>query len=207
MIYNVRMLMNFFAFIKKPIKAISLIIILFSFTSACNEQSSQDLASKSVTQTKKQVQVLLTGIDVSNYNTNINWQAVVDSGVAFVFIKATEGITYTDPMLSDHSAKVQEAGLTYGYYHFFRPKDDPIAQANHYLETVSKLKQSKRLPLVIDIEVIDEVTAAELLMSLEKFVDYLEKKGHRKPIIYSYSSFWNENFKTKFDNYPLRKTF
>jgi GH25 family lysozyme M1 (1,4-beta-N-acetylmuramidase) len=31
------------------------------------------------------------GIDVSNYQSNIDWKAVVANGVFFVYIKATEG--------------------------------------------------------------------------------------------------------------------
>jgi GH25 family lysozyme M1 (1,4-beta-N-acetylmuramidase) len=31
------------------------------------------------------------GIDVSDYQTNIDWTTVVDNGIQFVYIKATEG--------------------------------------------------------------------------------------------------------------------
>lgn len=36
------------------------------------------------------------GIDVSHHNEKINWEQVPD--VDFVYIKATEGATYVDPM-------------------------------------------------------------------------------------------------------------
>lgn len=38
------------------------------------------------------------GIDVSHYQKNIDWEKVANSGVDFVYIKATEGATYVDPM-------------------------------------------------------------------------------------------------------------
>lgn len=31
------------------------------------------------------------GIDVSNYQTDVNWNSVASSGVVFAYIKATEG--------------------------------------------------------------------------------------------------------------------
>ena len=31
------------------------------------------------------------GIDISDYQPNVNWTAVVDNGIQFVYIKATEG--------------------------------------------------------------------------------------------------------------------
>jgi lysozyme len=36
------------------------------------------------------------GIDVSSYQSGIAWQKAADSGVAFEFIKATEGTSLVD---------------------------------------------------------------------------------------------------------------
>ncbi|NQY80935.1 MAG: glycoside hydrolase family 25 protein [Candidatus Caenarcaniphilales bacterium] len=172
--------------------------LLISFTSfACSKPE------KKVEEIENPAQVLLTGIDVSNYNGQIDWQKVKESGVAFAFVKATEGITYKDPMLDANSKGLQEAGLVYGFYHFFRPEDDAIKQAKHYLESIPETEESKFLPLVVDIEVNDKVPTATLMNRLEKFVKYIEKHEERKPVIYSYSSFWNENFKAKFQDYPI----
>jgi len=37
------------------------------------------------------------GIDVSHHNGNINWEQVPED-VEFVYVKATEGATYVDPL-------------------------------------------------------------------------------------------------------------
>ena len=41
------------------------------------------------------------GIDVSHYNGDIDWQKVKDSGIAFTFVKATDGLDYLDPTFVD----------------------------------------------------------------------------------------------------------
>ncbi|KAI6167406.1 hypothetical protein EDD17DRAFT_1540678, partial [Pisolithus thermaeus] len=59
----------------------------------------------------------LQGIDVSDYQTDIDWTTVVDNGISFVYIKATEG-TSTD------------AGLIRGGYYFAHPDEsDGATQA------------------------------------------------------------------------------
>lgn len=36
------------------------------------------------------------GLDVSQHQGNIDWEAVADDGISFVYIKATEGGDWTD---------------------------------------------------------------------------------------------------------------
>lgn len=42
----------------------------------------------------------MKGIDISNHNGEIKFASVKSSGVELVYIKATEGTTYQDPMLN-----------------------------------------------------------------------------------------------------------
>ncbi len=42
------------------------------------------------------------GIDVSYWESGIDWPKVRATGQRFVFIKATEGETYTDPTFEDN---------------------------------------------------------------------------------------------------------
>ena len=46
------------------------------------------------------------GIDVSNYQPNIDWKAVVANGISFVYIKATEGTCKGDGDLVVQSADI-----------------------------------------------------------------------------------------------------
>ena len=59
------------------------------------------------------------GIDVSRYQTGVNWSRAASSGVAFAFIKATEGGDIADPKFAEHWSGAASAGIPRGAYHFY----------------------------------------------------------------------------------------
>jgi lysozyme len=64
------------------------------------------------------------GIDVSRYQSFIDWQSVKamkvkDVRIGFAFIKATEGLTNVDGQFRRNWRKAEEAGMIKGAYHFF----------------------------------------------------------------------------------------
>ena len=67
------------------------------------------------------------GIDVSYWNAGIHWPKVRATGQRFVFIKSTEGDSYSDPTFDDNWLGAKSAGLLRGAYHFFRANIDPKA--------------------------------------------------------------------------------
>ena len=60
------------------------------------------------------------GIDVSRHQGRIEWQKVPIRDISFVYIKATEGATYTDPYFHYNIKGAAEAGFKVGAYHYFR---------------------------------------------------------------------------------------
>ncbi|KAI0760064.1 glycoside hydrolase superfamily [Fomes fomentarius] len=54
------------------------------------------------------------GIDISHYQPSVNFNTVKANGLSFVYIKATEGTTYTDPSFSSHYVGATNAGLIRG---------------------------------------------------------------------------------------------
>jgi lysozyme len=97
-------------------------------------------------------QGLAQGINVSQDQGTVTWGQVLAAGYAFAFIKATDGETYTDPLLAQNWAGAQAAGLLRGAYQFFRAEDDPQAQAEFFGQTVGGGGGSGELPLVVDVE-------------------------------------------------------
>ncbi|KAI6013974.1 glycoside hydrolase family 25 protein [Pisolithus microcarpus] len=74
------------------------------------------------------------GIDVSDYQPDIDWTTVVDNGISFVYIKATEGTSYISPTFSSQYTGATDAGLIHGGYHFAHPDEsDGETQANYFL--------------------------------------------------------------------------
>lgn len=132
------------------------------------------------------------GIDVSKWQTEIDWPAVSASGIRFAFIKATEGSNYLDPMFIKNWEGAKEAGILRGAYHFFRPLVDPVQQAKFF---TSKVKLEKNdLPPVLDLEVNDNLDGKTLIKLVKQWVDTVEAATGKKVILYSGPAFCNTYF-------------
>ncbi|MFO1488342.1 MAG: GH25 family lysozyme [Verrucomicrobiota bacterium] len=71
------------------------------------------------------------GTDVSNYQPDIYWPDVRNSGIVFAWSKATEGTTYTSPSFIEQQVGAKSVGIYVGAYHFARPSSHPnITGAN-----------------------------------------------------------------------------
>lgn len=139
------------------------------------------------------------GIDVSHFNGQIDWPTVAqDQDISFVFIKATQGTTYVDPMLSANASGAKNAGLKTGYYHFATLNSadvaaDASAEASFFTATISKLPKPD-LPLVLDIEANqDDLPPTAVLTWINSFFSGLQEHGYSDYALYSYTPFLNAN--------------
>jgi lysozyme len=146
------------------------------------------------------------GVDVSNYQGEIDWVKLADQNIDFAFIKATEGSKYKDKQFQTNWDGVRRTKLIFGAYHFFSFDSSGITQAENYIASVS-LTQGM-LPPVVDIEfygdkeknVPDKVkTAKELTLLLDRLYEHYGVK----PIIYATLKSYNIYIKGKFAEYPL----
>lgn len=89
-----------------------------------------------------------------------------------------------------------------GAYHFYRADEDPVIQANNFLENV-KL-ESGDLPPILDIEKIPKrKTNKKLIQDLKVWCRIVEETYSEKPIIYTYYYYYKDFLKGEFDDYPL----
>ena len=58
------------------------------------------------------------GIDVSNWQGNINFTEVANSGIQVVYIKATQGTNYVSPTFEQNYQNAKANGLKIGFYHY-----------------------------------------------------------------------------------------
>ncbi|UKJ09098.1 glycoside hydrolase family 25 protein [Solitalea lacus] len=145
------------------------------------------------------------GIDVSKYQSRIDWESVKkmeDEGVKidFVFIKATEGQFTIDSYFQRNWRQCKNAGLMRGAYHYFKPRKSGKWQALLFLQTVNF--ESGDLPPVLDIEETGRLSPEDLRANLKEWLDIVEKKVGEKPIIYTGSKFYEDYLKGYFDEYP-----
>jgi lysozyme len=91
------------------------------------------------------------GIDISRHQGTINWKKLSVSGkVDFVYIKATEGCDYIDPLYRENWRAAKNSGIVRGAYHFYSLYTPGVPQAEHFLRTVEFERGD--LPLAVDLE-------------------------------------------------------
>lgn len=130
------------------------------------------------------------GLDVSHYQTGVDFTKAKASGHEFVFIKATEGLAHSDKSFLTHWRNAKAAGLIRGAYHFFHPKADPILQAQFFVSHISDYGAGD-LPLVMDWETTDGAPGEYDSQAGLVFLTAVEKLTKRKPMIYTGPYFFN----------------
>lgn len=144
-----------------------------------------------------------TGIDVSSYQGEIDFGQVARE-VAFVFAKASEGVSFVDDRFAANHDGAKGAGIAFGAYHFLRFNVDPHEQAAHFLSTIDG-RAGTLLPMV-DVEVTDGADAKTLLTSIDAFMADVEKTlGGKRMLLYTYYGFWEESMagSSAFSGHPL----
>ncbi|MEM1325919.1 MAG: GH25 family lysozyme [Bacteroidota bacterium] len=141
------------------------------------------------------------GIDVSHYQSQIDWDEVAKNKLYYAYVKSTEGKDYIDSMFTYNWLNSRRVGLKRGAYHFYRPRSSALAQANHFIQQVELLPGD--LPPVVDVEVLDGVDAAELIVGLRMYLKHIELHYSVKPVIYTYQKFYNRYLAGQFSEYPI----
>ena len=143
------------------------------------------------------------GVDVSHYDGLIDWSKAAAAGQAFGIAKATEGVTYTDPSFQANWTAMKSAGMVRGAYHFFRPQDSGIQQADFFLRTVGAFAQGD-LPPILDWETTDSVSNSVDVSEVQDFVDEIRARTGLTVILYTSARFLGTvGNPTQFSNLPL----
>ena len=124
------------------------------------------------------------GIDVSHHNGKINWEKVPD--VEFVYIKATEGATYVDPIYQQNIKGARARKFRVGAYHYFRTTSSAQKQFENYKKHVKK-SDIDLIPMV-DVEESKKWSAVQFQDSLMLFIQLVKSHYGKAPMIYSVTS-------------------
>lgn len=144
------------------------------------------------------------GIDVSRYQSEIDWQEVrKDPNVTFVYLKATESTGLVDRTYYANLNGARAVGLPVGVYHFFSPKAPAHQQLLNFMRAVDPKTQD--LIPIVDVEVAPrrKSQVGAFLKSLRSFVDGVERYFGCKPMIYTSQYFYNTYLAGKFLDCPF----
>ena len=118
-----------------------------------------------------------------------------DYPVAFVYVKATEGITITNKYFNSDYDNARHHHIRVGAYHFFSTKKNPIQQARFFLKNAT-FKHGD-LPPMLDIEpsekAIKKMGGPKILFrNMRIWLNIVEKATKTRPIIYANQQFINK---------------
>tara|TARA_R110000850_G_scaffold80947_1_gene174007 strand:- start:289682 stop:290527 length:846 start_codon:yes stop_codon:yes gene_type:complete len=145
------------------------------------------------------------GIDVSQYQGDVDWSELkkVDGSfvVDFVIVRSTAGKDKVDEKFN-HNWKNTKGKYIRGAYHYYRPNENSLLQAENFIKTVKLSKGD--LPPILDIEKLPKTQSIDSLkVGLKRWLVKIEKHYKVKPIIYSGESYYNDFLKDEFSEYPF----
>ena len=131
----------------------------------------------------------IRGIDVSGWDPYIDWQTVRNQDIRFAIIKSTEGVDYFSKYFNGQWAGAKSVGILRGSYHYLRAAQDGLKQADFFLSKVDV--QDGDLPPFLDIEGAnnDGATNSQFIGNAQKWLERVEAKTGRRPIVYSTAYF------------------
>lgn len=134
------------------------------------------------------------GIDASHHQGPIDWPRVARAGIAFAYLKATEGTGFTDPRFAAHRRAAARAGIDVAGYHYFQLCSDGAAQAAHFLAVVGRDRAAARaLAPALDLELVGSCATppprAALLAEVRAFLRTVDAALRTRTVVYLYPDF------------------
>lgn len=126
---------------------------------------------------------MIHGIDVASYQSS----TYPTHGLDFVFIKATEGTSYVNPVQDAQTLHARDAGLALGFYHFLHP-GNIHAQAEFFAERCDSVHGDM---LVVDWETTEDGSHASCAEK-DQFLAALRqlRPAHHRLGLYCNVDFW-----------------
>ena len=181
--------------------------ILYYFSFKSDKIYKEDkMAQARIFQVLKNHQDKVVGFDVSQFQGNINWKEI-DSvehlvPLQFVFIRATAGNNKVDSKFKENWKNAKEHNFIRGAYHYYRPNENSIEQANNFIKTV-KLQKGD-FPPVLDIEQLPKNQSIDSLkVGLKRFLKKIDEHYKVKPIIYTGEKYYTSFLKEEFSEYTF----
>ena len=147
------------------------------------------------------------GIDVSNWQGDIDWDKVRAAGTQFAFIKATEGGDYLDPKFARNWLAAKRVGIPRGAYHMVYWCRAAHEQALWFILNVPN--DPDALPPVLDLEwnghsrsCPKRIPTKLALEKIKIMLEVMESHTGKRPIIYTDITFHKEILEGEYNDYP-----
>jgi len=127
---------------------------------------------------------IVPGLDVSVYQQRVDWHRVAATGRVFAIARAAYGL-HDDAKFVEHYTGARDAGLVPGSYLYFRPGQDPVAQAKNAADLIGPHMRPGDLPIALDIERSEGMGPHEIEAEVCSCLVQLECDLKVRPMIYA----------------------
>lgn len=124
------------------------------------------------------------GIDISEFQGEIDFEEVKRSGIEAVYIRVGAG-EYTDEYFAENYERAKAAGLKIGFYHYVtaRSVDEGRRQARFFASLAAGREPDMRLAM--DFEYFGSLSVSQINAISEAYLDELTALTRREAVIYS----------------------
>lgn len=124
------------------------------------------------------------GIDISEFQGEIDFEEVRRSGIEAVYIRVGAG-EYTDEYFAENYERAKAAGLKIGFYHYVtaRSVDEGRRQARFFASLAAGREPDMRL--VMDFEYFGSLSVSQINAISVAYLDELTALTRREAVIYS----------------------
>lgn len=151
------------------------------------------------------------GVDTSEHQGAIDFDALSQGAIEFVYAKATEGTAHVDAQFAATCGKASNSRVALGAYHFFSFDSPGTEQAVNFVTTAaSAWRESsiRSLKPAVDVQWYGDKEqnppqAEDVRRELKAFLDAVGDACGYKPIIYTGNDIYDCYLRGYFDDYDL----
>lgn len=146
----------------------------------------------------------MEGIDVSEFQGNINFKEVRDYGIEIVYIRSSASHSYVDAKFEENYRNAKENNLKIGFYHYVtaRSVNEAKEQARFFATVIAGKEADCRLAM--DFETFRGLSKAEINRIARAFLETLKELTDKELVIYSDAYNARYTFEESlFRDYPL----
>lgn len=147
--------------------------------------------------------VIYKGIDVSEWQGNINFARVKEAGIEMVYIRAGQGFSYEDAQFERNYEEAKRNGLKIGVYHYMtaRSVEDAKLQAQFFVSLISGKQIDCKLAM--DFESFGSLNRSQINEIAVAYMEEVKRLSGKEVVVYSNTYDAKYVFNSEVANEPL----
>lgn len=144
------------------------------------------------------------GIDVSEWQGEIDYSSVANDGIEVVYIRSSEGTTYIDPYFKTNYQRAKANNLKVGFYHYMiaRSVEEAQQEATFFASVISGAEADCKLAM--DFESFGELSVEQINEISFAFLRKTEELTGKEMVVYSNTNDAINIFSQELaNNYPI----